>query len=402
MEKKFFGVSQNVFVLSVVSLLNDFAGETIKRTLPLFLVNIAGASTSIVGVIEGLAESFATLIQAPAGYLSDILQKRKIFVLVGRLLQVARVFLILPQTAISVGLIRLTDRAGKGLGTASRDALLSDSANHFTQGRSFGFLRAADSVGAVVGLLLAALITYYFSPNLQLLTPITFKIIVLAGAVPTILNVFLIAAFVREVKNNTEDPPFLKFDLGRPFKIFLAISILFTIGAFSEAFLILRAQNVGVPLYQIFLIIAAFSAVTSLVFLPTGILSDRLGRKKFLVFGWLIAAISLAGFGIADSSWQILIFYLLFGVYFGATEGISRAFIVDLVPANLKATAFGVYNTFTGAALFPASVIAGLLWQTLSPAAPFYFAAVVALISATALFILPIKQVSSANSKKQQ
>lgn len=167
--KKFFGVSQNVAVLSLVSLLNDFAGETIKRTLPLYLVNIVGAGTSVVGVIEGMAESIATLIQAPTGRLSDVVRKRKIFVLAGRLLQVSRVFLIFPQTAATIGFVRLADRAGKGLGTAPRDALISDSTEATTQGRAFGFLRAADSAGAVLGLLVAAIVTWQLSPNLQLL-----------------------------------------------------------------------------------------------------------------------------------------------------------------------------------------------------------------------------------------
>ena len=385
MIKNFFGISQNVFVLSLVSLLNDFAGETIKRTLPLFLVNIAGIGTGIVGIIEGAAESAATLIQAPVGRFSDITHRRKIFVLTGRLLQVCRVLLILPQTAFSVGLIRLADRAGKGLGTAPRDALLSDSATNNTQGRSFGFLRAADSVGAVLGLLIASAVIFYFDPKISVLTLPIFTVIVAIGAVPTILNVFLIAAFVREAPNHRADTPFFKFNLGKPFTVFLLISVLFTIGSFSEAFLILRAQSVGIPLYKVFLIIAAFSAVTSLVFLPAGILSDRLGRKKFLILGWLIGGFSLLGFGFASTWWHILVFYLVFGIHLGATEGISRAFIVDLVPADLKATAFGVYNTVVGATLFPASVIAGILWQTISPTTPFFLATFTSIAAAILL-----------------
>ncbi len=389
--KKFFGVSQNVAVLSLVSLLNDFAGETIKRTLPLYLVNIVGAGTSVVGVIEGMAESIATLIQAPTGRLSDVVRKRKIFVLAGRLLQVSRVFLIFPQTAATIGFVRLADRAGKGLGTAPRDALISDSTEATTQGRAFGFLRAADSAGAVLGLLVAAIVTWQLSPNLQLLTPEIFKIIVVIGAVPTILNVLLIRFFVKEAKNHLSDSPFLNFDLGKPFKIFLAISVIFTLGTFSEAFLILRAQSVGIPLYQIFIILAVFSAVTSIVFLPAGILSDRLGRKRFIILGWLTAAAAFAGFALSSSAWHIWIFYLLFGVFFGTTEGVARAFIVDLVPANLKATAFGVYNTFVGVTLFPSSVIAGFLWQTFSPAAPFFFSATIAVIAAALLLFFKEK-----------
>lgn len=382
----FLKVPRNVFILSVVSFLNDFAGETIKRTLPLYLVNIVGAGAGIVGIIEGVAESAATLIQAPAGRLSDLSKKRKIFVLAGRLLQVSRVFLIFPQTAVSVGFIRLADRAGKGLGTAPRDALLSDSAAKDIQGKTFGFLRAADSAGAVLGLLVAAIVAFYFfDPKILTLTPKIFTVIVAIGAVPTVINVFLISFFVKEAKNHFVDPPFFKFNLGKPFVSFLAISVFFTLGNFSEAFLILRAQNAGIPLYQVFLIIAAFSAVTSAVFLPAGILSDKLGRKRFLLLGWLIAAVAYFGFGLSKTFFGIFIFYLVFGIYLGATEGVAKAFIVDLVPEDLKATAFGVYNTLVGATLFPASAIAGILWQTTGSATPFFFASAISIISAVAL-----------------
>ena len=276
---------------------------------------------------------------------------------------------------------------GKGIRSAPRDALVAASTSPGEMGRSFGFHRAMDTMGAVLGLALAALIVYLVERGGFELTWHAFRTLVLAGIGPAVLAVLLLLIFVRERKKGAPpkvgdssagqpqcvEPAKTAFD-GR-FKLFLVIMVLFTLGNSSDAFPILRAQNLGFSVVQVLLLFVAFNLVYALAALPAGIISDKLGRKGVIVVGWAIYALSYLGFALASDVWQVWLLFALYGLYYGISEGVCRAFVCDLVPADKRGTAYGWYHTAVGLSLLPASVIAGWLWHLIGPSATFYFGA---------------------------
>lgn len=390
MKKSFFGFPQNVFVLSIISFLNDVGGETIKRTIPLFLTNILGAKTGIVGLVEGLGEATPQIFQPLSGFLSDKMKKRKPLVLFGQILRSSMVFLFWANSWWQVLIIRFLDRSGKGTTGAPRDALLASSSPDNMRGRSFGLNRSFDNAGAVFGLVLAGMIVLLTQKGNLILEVGTFKMIVLLAVVPLALALVLITFFVydEEKKIKVGNQISFKDQLNPKFYRFLALFFLFALANSSDGFLILRAQNVGVSLSMIFFLLAFLNLVSSLVSLPAGNLSDKIGRKRLLFFGWILYGVTYFGFALASIYWQILGLFLLYGIYTGLTEGVARALIADLVGSDRRGAAFGIYNLVVGGALFPASLIAGFLWQVISPAAPFYFGSLLAFLAATGLVFI--------------
>jgi MFS family permease len=386
-EKKVLGVSRNVFFLGWVSLLTDVSSEMIFTVMPLFLLNVLKVGTPIIGLIEGIAEGTASLLKLVSGWLSDRLGQRKSLAVFGYSLStLVKPFLYIASSWGVVLAVRFSDRVGKGIRSAPRDALVADSTSPNEMGRSFGFHRAMDTMGAVLGLSLAALIVYLVERGGLELTWHAFRTLVIAGIGPAVLAVLMLLLFVREKKRAAQpksgDPtagqaicegPAKAAD-GR-FKLFLVIMVLFTLGNSSDAFLILRAQNLGFSVVGLLVLFVAFNLVYALAAMPAGMVSDKLGRKRVIVVGWAIYALSYLGLALASATWQLWLLFALYGLYYGISEGVCRAFVCDLVPVERRGTAYGWYHTAVGISLLPASVIAGWLWHLIGPSATFYFGA---------------------------
>jgi Na+/melibiose symporter and related transporters len=350
----------------------------------LFLFNVLHAPTTLIGLIEGLAESIASLLRIFSGWLSDKLGRRKSLTILGYGLSTfAKPFMYIATTwGIAFG-VRFADRVGKGIRTAPRDALVADSVTPEQRGKGFGFHRAMDTFGAVVGIISAVVVVFLYQGENWALTRGTYQKLVLIGIIPAVLALFVFF-FIREPKRKASGgiSPATKrgsllsgFD--NRFKIFLGIIFLFTLGNSSDAFLVLRAQNLGNPVLYILLMLLLFNFVYASISTPAGILSDKLGRKRVILLGWLIYALVYLGFALTPqgASWQLWLLFALYGVYYGLAEGVSRALVADLVPAEKRGTAYGLFHGVVGIALLPASIIAGWLWQAVNPAAPFFFGA---------------------------
>ncbi len=383
-----FGFSQNVIVLSLVSFLNDIGGETIKKTIPLFLSNVLGAPTTIIGLVEGVADATPQLFQPISGYISDVFQKRKWLVAFGQLLRSFMLVLFWVTTWPQVLLVRFLDRSGKGIAQAPRDALIADSAAKHHVGRAFGLNRMGDNGGAVVGLVLASILVFSLQQGARMLTAPMFHGIVLFAVIPLIISLFLLTFFIQDVRiKQKQERLVLHNSLGHKFYLFLFFSFLFMLGNSSDAFLILKSQSAGVLVWQIFLLLALYSLVSSLSGLPLSSLSDRIGRKKLLVSGWIVYSVVYFLFARVSSVATITLLFFGYGFYYGLTEGSAKAFVSDIVPAKRHATAYGIYNMVTGVTVFVASLLAGFLWQAISPAAPFYLGSATALVAAVGLWV---------------
>jgi len=279
---------------------------------------------------------------------------------------------------------------GKGIRTAPRDALVADSVTPQTRGIAFGFHRAMDTAGAMLGILIAALVVWLTQKNELLLSRSTFQTIVLISLIPAFLAVLTLAFGAKDVttKGKSEAPRISLKSMGRPFSIFLVIVSIFTLGNSADSFLVLRAQNLGVSVLGIMLMLAVFNLIYMLVSTPAGSLSDRIGRRRLIIGGWLVYALIYFGFAAAQSGWQVWVLYAAYGLYYGLAYGSANALVSDLVPENLRGTAYGTYHAVIGLLAFPASFIAGVLWQGLGnwggygPSAPFLFGGGMALIAA--------------------
>lgn len=393
-QRKFFGLSQNVFVFGFVSLLTDFSSEVTVKILPLFLANVLGVKPAIIGFVEGLAETTATFLKWVFGWLSDRLKKRKWLAFSGYAISnITKPLLYFVSSWPFAAFLRFADRTGKGVRSSPKDALLADSSDKKTLGRSFGYGRSMDTLGSVFGMLAAAgLVAASGSAAAMVLTRSVYQKLIIMVSIPAVLALPLIAAFVRENAPRTGTPHTLNLSLAGfdwRFKTFLAIIIVFTLGNSSDAFLLLKAQRAGLDIVQIFLMLAMWKGVTSALSIPAGILSDRIGRNRVIRAGWLAYAFVYLGFGFATQGWQIWVLYALYGVYYAMTDGVASALVADLVPQSEKrGTAFGLYNAAVGVSALPASVIAGILWERINPSAPFIFGSILAFMAVIALTFL--------------
>lgn len=393
-QRTFFGLSQNVFVFGFVSMLTDFSSEVTVKLLPLYLNNALGIKPSVIGFIEGLAETTATLLKWVFGWLSDRLRKRKWLAFTGYVISnITKPLLYFVDSWPLAAFLRSADRAGKGVRSAPKDALLADSSEKKKLGRSFGYGRSMDTLGSVFGMLAAAAtIVAAGQGTATVLTREMFQRLVILVSVPALMTLPLIAFFVRDNAPAVGGRRTLTLSLkgfdGR-FKTFLVIMIVFTLGNSSDAFLMLKAQKAGLDMVQIFLMLAMWKAVTSVLSIPAGILSDKMGRDRVIRAGWAVYAIVYLGFAFATKSWQIWLLYALYGVYYAMTEGVASALVADFVPQSEKrGTAFGLYNAAIGISALPASVIAGILWDRMGPSAPFIFGSVLAAVAMVALTAL--------------
>jgi MFS family permease len=385
---------RNVWVLTATSFLTDISSEMIANLLPLFLANVLGVGTAVIGLIDGIAETTASLLKLYSGALSDKLGNRKWLTVAGYgLSTIAKPFLYFAATWGWVLGVRFADRIGKGIRTAPRDALLAGSIDEKQRGLAFGLHRAGDTAGAFIGLAIAALVIYFSQSAASQLTRATFQTIVLISFIPALLAVLVLAFLAKEVsvKTKAAAPTFNLAGLDKRFKLFLLAAILFTLGNSSDAFIILRGQERGLSVLQVMGMLLTFNAVYSLLAGPFGALSDKIGRRKLIITGWLAYGLVYLGFAFSQTGAHVWILFGLYGLYYAMAEGAGKAFIADLVPPERRGTAYGLYNAAVALTAFPASLIAGILWQGVGswggfgPSAPFLFGAVLSL-AAVGLF----------------
>lgn len=388
---------RNVFAISLVSLLNDASSEIIYPLLPVFLSLTLGASPAIVGMIEGAAESVSSLLKLFSGYFSDRRGKRKGFVVLGySLASFARPLLAFATSWYQVLAIRLTDRVGKGIRSAPRDAMIADTVAVEERGLAFGFHRAMDHTGAVLGPILGYLLLALFADNRNAPTADDFTKLFLLASIPALAAVFVVTLFVRESPSRSRvhdyeplKPPSLSlrgFDSN--FKRFLLIVALFTLSNSSDAFLLLRAQSVGVSIASIPLLWAMLHVIKVLSSLVGGDLSDRLGRRRLIVSGWILYAAVYAGFAFVTNKISVWILFLIYGIYFGLAEGAEKALVADLVRPEQRGTAYGLYNLAFGITVLPASLLMGALWSWWGPEVAFLVSATLGAAAALLLFLL--------------
>ena len=376
-------LGRNVKALAAVSFLTDVSSEMIYPLLPIFLTSVLGVNASFIGAIEGAAETTASLLKLASGWWSDRVQKRKPLVLLGYgIASTMRPLVALATTASQVLVIRVADRVGKGIRNAPRDALIAESVHPSIRGRAFGFHRAADHAGGVLGPLIAfAVLTWQLAE---------IRTVFWLAAIPGALSVLVVAVWVRDIPREASAEPTAAPDLSTPlgsqFWRVMGMVFLFTLGNSTDAFLLLRATQLGVPVALAPILWAALHLVKSASSTPGGALSDRIGRRPTLIAGWLLYAAVYLGFALADAAWQAWALFAVYGVYFGLTEGSERALIADLVGPQRRGTAFGWFNLAIGLGALPASLMFGWVWDRAGPPAAFVMGASLALAAAVGMW----------------
>ncbi len=388
---------RNVWVVTATSFLTDISSEMIFNLVPLFLANVLKAGTAVIGLIDGLAETTASLMKIYAGALSDRLGQRKWLTVLGYAIStISKPLLYIANAWGWVLGVRVADRFGKGVRTAPRDALVADSIDEKQRGLAFGFHRAGDTAGAFLGVLIAAVIVWLTERGAADLTRRTFQILILASIIPAVLAVLVLAFGAKEtgVRSRSQVPALSLKGMDARFKLFMLVLILFTLGNSSDAFIVLLGQKRGLDVLEILLMLMTFNLIYSVLSGPLGALSDRIGRRRLIVGGWIAYGLVYLGFGLSHTGWQVWTMYGLYGIYYAAAEGAGKAFIADLVTPERRGMAYGLYNAAIGLTAFPASLIAGLLWQGafgwtgFGPAAPFFFGAGLALLAGILFWVL--------------
>ena len=375
--KIFAGLTRNIFILGLVSLFTDLSSQMVFPLIPLFLTTVLGVGACVVGIVEGAAETTASLFKVVSGYWSDKIKRRKPFVLFGYSLStLTKPLFAFANVWFFVLFVRVIERIGKGLRTAPRDALVAESCDEAVMGKAYGFHRAMDGIGSILGATLAFL----------LLPVLGYRNIFLFAFIPGIIAVFVIL-FVKEkkafVKEEPQERPIkLSFkELPKNLRLFIIVSSIFALGHFGYAFLLLRAKNIGLADNMAILLYVLFYVVYTICIIPAGILSDKIGRKPVLVAGYLVFAITSFGLIYTSNIHSILLFFAIYGIFYAMIDGVQRAFVVDLAPKHLKATALGTFHTAIGLVALPGGFIAGLLWDKIRPEATFLYGFILAIIS---------------------
>ncbi|MBF0544328.1 MAG: MFS transporter [Candidatus Riflebacteria bacterium] len=383
----------NVVLIGWISFFGGISQDLILPILPLYLANALHMDKAFIGLVEGIVTSSASIFKIVAGYLSDRFRKRKALVFLGySLSMIGRFFLAVVTMNLGILFLRFLDGVGKGVKDSPKDALMADSTEQKTRGKSFGIQRMLDTLGSVVGPIVLFFLLSFWEGNDK-----KYQYLFYSSAIPLFATLFILVFFVRETsteKKSTDQPSINP--IPTKFFAFLGIMTLFNLGNSSDAFLILRAQNVGVTLLKIPLIYALFNFVYAAASIPLGSLSDKIGREKVIILGWGAYSLAYLGFGLANQTYQIWLLFAFYGIYYATTEGVAKAFIADIIPAERRGTAYGIYNTVNGLITLPASLIAGYLWDTWNPSTPFFFGAAMAAISTISMFIFIKKMVKPA------
>jgi MFS family permease len=387
-------LDRNVYALSAVSFFTDLSSEMIYPLLPAFLTGTLGASASTLGAIEGAAESASATLKVASGWWSDRVRRRKPLVVAGYALASAvRPLVAIAQSASQVLAIRLVDRVGKGIRGAPRDALIADSVDPAVRGRAFGFQRASDHAGAMIGPLVAFMILQRDSDAV--------RTVFWLAAIPAAIAVLVAVALVRETPREVPavraaSPDELRQPMGRPFWAAMSAILLFTLGNATDAFLLLRATELGVPIALAPILWSVLHLVKTASSVPGGALSDRIGRRPTVIGGWVVYALVYLGFAAAGDAWHAWALFAAYGVFHGLTEGSERALVADLVPAARRGAAYGWYNLAIGIGALPASVLFGVLWDRAGSATAFAFGAAVSVAASLALWIVRLNPPGAA------
>lgn len=386
--EKVFGFHRNIFFTGLTSFLTDTTVKMVYSVMPMFLMSI-GASKASLGLIEGVAESTASLVKAFSGFWSDRIGKNKPFMLVGYAVSAVifplYAFVVSP---LQVLVLRFAERFGKGIRTAPRDSLIAASVLNNETGRGFGLQKAMDNSGAIAGPLMAFALLSFF--------PDDYRLIFIIAGIPAILGLFVIVFGIKEARKNKAEL-FTKFrlrDFSRRYYLFLGIIFIFTLGNSTDALLLVKANEAGIKVAFIPLVYLVTSLVAVIAAIPVGSLSDRIGKEKILVTGFLIYALVYFWLGHTSNTIVITFLFALYGLYSAATDGIQKAFVSDITESNRKGTGLGIYNAMLGITLLPASIIAGVLYDKAGSGVPFYFGGTMSLIAAglMVLFIVTGKR----------
>jgi MFS family permease len=379
--KRLSGINKNIFFTGLTSFLTDTSVKMVYSVMPMFLLSI-GASKTSLSLIEGIAESTASLLKSVSGYWSDKIGKNKPFMLIGYGLS----SLIMPLYAFTIApvqvlFLRFAERVGKGIRTAPRDSLIASSVTNGETGKSFGVQKAMDNMGAIIGPTLAFILLLFFSNN--------YRFIFLLSGIPALFGILVIIFGIKDVKNKKENllKKFRFGDFNKKFYLFLGILFVFNLGNSTDALLMVKANEIGVKVLFIPLVYLITSVVSVLLAIPIGTLSDKIGKEKLLIGGFLIYAFVYFGFGITKNVGVILMLFAMYGLYSSMTDGVQKAFISDIIDENKKGTGLGIYNALLGITLLPASLLAGYLYDHVNSNIPFYFGACMAVLSATLLFL---------------
>jgi MFS family permease len=386
------GLTRNVVILGFVSLLNDGASEMIYPLLPTFLTAVLGAGPEALGVIEGIAEATASLLKLYSGYLSDRVKRRKGWIIAGYAISnVIRPLIAFSTSWLHVLTLRFFDRVGKGLRTSPRDAIIADSTPAEYRGKAYGFHRAMDHSGAIVGPVAATALLLVFHDNIKTIFLLSF----IPGLFAVLMLLFGLKEKQQEIPRDASTT--LNFrsawaEIPSGFRKYLGIIFLFALGNSTDAFLLLRAQQLGVTVTLLPMIWVVLHIVKMGISVPGGILSDRIGRKKVIVAGWIVYALVYAGFGSATRYWHAWALFAVYGIYFGLTEGVEKALVADFAPAYLRGSSFGLYNLVVGIGAFPASLLFGVVWQKFGSAAAFGMGSSFALAASIMLAMLAVQK----------
>lgn len=379
------GLNRNVFFAGVVSFFMDFSSEMVYPLVPLFLSSVLGVQMSVIGVIEGIAETTASIVKAFSGWLSDRLGHRKGLMVIGYgISTLSRPLIATAPHWMQVLSSRFIDRLGKGVRNAPRDALIAESSQASHLGRAFGFHRAMDTLGAVAGPAVASVILAYYTGH--------YRLVFWLSMIPGLLAVLTIVFFIQETHtaplNRTPTPRLSWKSFGWHYKLFILTATIFALGNSSDVFLLLRAQNLGIPAAAVPLVYLVFNVIYGVGALPAGILSDRIGPKRIILLSFILFGVVYLGFAQATRPCHIWLLFAFYGVFMAMNEGVQKAFLATIIPPEYKATGFGLYHTIVGVAMLPASIIAGLLWDRLGPSAPFLYGSATAWLAALSLIPL--------------
>jgi MFS family permease len=389
LSRKLCGINRNIFFAGVVSFFMDFSSEMVYPLVPLFLSSVLGVQMSVIGLIEGIAETTASVLKVFSGWLSDRLGHRKGLMVIGYgISTLSRPLIATAPNWMQVLSSRFIDRVGKGVRNAPRDALIAESSQASHLGRAFGFHRAMDTLGAVVGPAVASVILAYFSGH--------YRLVFWLSMIPGVLAVLTIVFFIQETRtaplNRTPRPCLSWKSFGWHYKLFVLVATLFSLGNSSDVFLLLRAQNLGIHAAAVPLVYLVFNVIYGVGALPAGILSDRIGPKRIILLSFMLFGLVYLGFAHATRPGHIWLLFSLYGVFMAMNEAVQKAFLTTIIPAEYKATGFGLYHTMVGLAVLPASIIAGLLWDRVGPSAPFLYGSATAWLAALSfipLLVLP-------------
>lgn len=375
--------TRNIILLGLISCFADISSEMVYPLIPLYLTAAFGATPALVGIIEGIAESIASLLKVFSGYISDRFQHKKALAFTGYATGVLyKIALLFAGSWAGILTARVIDRFGKGIRTAPRDVMVSESADKDSMGKSFGIHKMLDMAGSAIGILLAFLLMRSIGEN-------GYKTVFALSIIPIVIALLLFV-FVHEKKEPREAvqrEPFWKniSKLDGRLKLYLFVTFLFTLGNSSNSFLLLRANDIGFSDSNTILLYFVYNVTASLLAVPCGKLSDKIGRKTLLVGGYLTFSLVYFGFAFCNSKPLMVLIFVIYGVFTAMTAGVERAFIAEIAPPSLKGTMLGLHSTLAGIALLPASVIAGFLWDGIGAFAPFVFGGVLSLASALIL-----------------